>query len=295
MKKNNQLSITILSDMNSLIGEEYKTNGVSYFIEIISDSKIHNILFDTSYNDMDLFRNADKLNKNLNKVNSIFLSHGHFDHTNGLTRVIKESEEKPVLYCHKDIFLKKVFQRDTENEKYIGITANNDITFIRDNSLIFNVEGIQEIIPGVWSISNIEKSFEKNTITGHLTLVEKILNNGEHIVDNLEEDSSLVFEIQDNKLLLMIGCGHSGIINLINFVNEKFPDKELKGIIGGFQLHDKDNDHIEEVISRLKKFNLDLLCPIHSTGDTATQYIKNEISSAYVEGGVGREVIFNIV
>lgn len=292
MNTKKELEITILSDMNSIIGDEYITSGVSFFIDINTDSKPHKLLFDTSYNGDELVRNAEHLSKDLSNIDSIFLSHGHFDHTNGLTKVLSKAKKKPNLYCHENIFLKKVFYRNTEKEQNIGITASNDLDYIRNNSKITPITGTKELITCIWSISEIPRTIEKETITGHLQSVKIMNTNGQFTKDKIEEDSSLVIELANNKLFLIIGCGHSGILNLIDHVKNEFPSKKLTGILGGLQLHDKSEDYIHKVVDRIKELKPEIICPIHSTGENAISILKNELHGVYHEGGVGTKIKF---
>ncbi len=281
------LELTILADTNSKIGEEYKTNGVSYLIEIYNDENSIEILFDTGYDGKQLINIAGKLNKDLSKVNNIILSHGHFDHTNGLSTVLHSNKNKPKIYCNENIFYKKILNYNTPDARDIGITANNEIKFIQNNTNIQYIKENMEIFPGVWTISNIPRNIETNTISGNLTNVYRENPDGDYITDPIDEDSSLLIELNKEELFLIIGCGHSGIKNTIKHINDNFNGKKIIGIVGGLQLHDKDIKQIEDVYSYINKLNLEYFCPIHSTGETAISLFKENMGKEFISGGVG--------
>lgn len=286
----NSLELTILVDSNSVIGDEFRSNGVSYFVWIGNEENSFEFIFDTGFDGRELARNADRLRKDLSRIGNIILSHGHFDHTSGLSTILSMQKEQPNLYCNESIFYRKILNRNTPDERDVGITAHNDIDFIRKNAKITYVKGIREIHPGIWTVSDIPRTVETDPVTGHLLNVTREDSNGTPMIDPLDEDTSLLVELNDQELFLIIGCGHSGIRNTIRHVGDNFPGKEIVGIVGGLQLHDKDIPYIGEVYSVLEKLKLKYFCPVHSTGETAAEFFRGKMGAVFVEGGVGTKI-----
>jgi len=98
------MTITILTE-NVAGGTLAAEHGLSYLIE--HDNK--KILWDTGHSDVFL-RNAEKLNINLDEVETVVLSHGHWDHGNGLKHL-----KGKVLLTHPNSFIKRFRKGGTEN------------------------------------------------------------------------------------------------------------------------------------------------------------------------------------
>ena len=95
-------------------------HGFATFIETHSG----NYLFDTGQG-FSILHNSKCLKKDLSKVDKIFLSHGHYDHTGGLSSGLKQTKEIKV-YAHPDIFSKKYARLKIDGrkeERYIGRNA----------------------------------------------------------------------------------------------------------------------------------------------------------------------------
>lgn len=87
---------------------------------------------------------------------------------------------------------------------------------------------------------------------------------------------NLGIEEGDN-LILITGCAHRGIVNIVNYAVEKF-NKRIKTLIGGFHLYKSDPLKIEKVINNLGRFDIENIIPYHCTGDLAIKIIKEKKS-----------------
>ena len=103
------MKLTVLND--NLAGKKYYAeHGLSFLIE--DEIKI---LFDVGSTDI-FIQNSKLLDTSLNDVDCVVLSHGHWDHGNGL-KYIKNKK----LICHPDCFIKRYKK---ENNEYIGLELN---------------------------------------------------------------------------------------------------------------------------------------------------------------------------
>ncbi len=216
-------------------------HGLSYFIEY--DNK--KILFDTGATDIFL-KNAEKLNINVDKANVVVLSHGHWDHGNGL----KYIENKPLL-CHPDVFIKRFRKGENKN---IGLDLSyKEIT--NKFSLITSKESYY-ITPNIIFLGEIPRlnNFEAQETTF-------ITENGD---DDFVIDDSALAIVKNEELIIVSACSHSGICNITEYAKKITGINSVKAVIGGFHLKYQDIQ-TKKTIDYFKKNKVENLLPSHCT------------------------------
>ncbi|MGM0410622.1 MAG: MBL fold metallo-hydrolase, partial [Bacillota bacterium] len=99
-----------------------------------------------------------------------------------------------------------------------------------------------------------------------------IEENGQEKIDDFADDMSLYFET-DKGIVILLGCSHKGVINIIKEIKESTKQK-IRAILGGMHLKHSSDCEIDEIVNYLKKLNFDLLVPIHCTGNKAAMKMK---------------------
>lgn len=216
-------------------------HGLSYLIE--SDSK--RILFDTGQSDIFL-RNAGVMNISMRNIDIVILSHGHFDHGNGL-----EYLEGGRLICHPGCFERRFRGKD---RSYIGLRDTKDV-LSRKFELITSSEPY-EISKKIFFLGEIPRltDFESNTTSF-------VFENG--TPDYVSDDSAVAFILPEG-LFVVTGCGHSGIVNTLEYSKRVTGVNNLFGIMGGFHLKETDLQ-LKETIKYLKTNRIKHVYPSHCT------------------------------
>ena len=241
------MKLTVLIDNNTLIDRNFLGEpGVSYLIE--TDDK--KILFDVGYSDAFIV-NARKLSIDLLSVNFIVLSHGHLDHTWGLVPLVRlytdlifegQNVNKPTLVTHPLSL----------SSKKIGDLPEIG-TLIPKNKLAgyFNLKLSREpvyLTERLVYLGEIERTndFEAKKPMG------KTLDGGIEKDDFLIDDSALAYKSPEG-LIIITGCSHSGICNIVEYARKVCGDDRVVDIIGGFHLlnpsKEQMNGTIEYMIS----------------------------------------------
>lgn len=210
-------------------------HGLSFYIE----TKKHKILMDTGATDKFLL-NAEVLGINLKNVDTVVLSHGHYDHAGGLLPFSKINPEA-------EIFMKPqagggYYHITDSMEKYIGI----DKDILKLPQCVF-VDGDEMVIDDELTLfSGVvgRKYFAK----GNLSLKKKTGNDFEQ--DEFDHEQCLVIS-QDEKKILMSGCAHNGIINILERYKEIY-DAYPDVVISGFHMMKKE-DYTEEEVADIKE------------------------------------------
>ena len=264
----------------SVIGE----HGFAAFLE----TPAGNFLFDTGQG-ISILHNARILKKDLNATDKIFLSHGHYDHTGGLQYVLKP-KGKAKVYAHPQIFEKEYACLKTNGsgtERYIGMRQTRNFLEKQGAYFLFNA-CFTEVGADMYLTGEIPRitSFEK----ADLRLLRN--NNGKLVPDPVCDDQALVMRTKKG-LVIILGCGHSGIINTIEYALKHFKKEKIYALIGGTHLGFLKDDQLERTIIRLKHYDFNKIGVSHCTGLKAAVRLLQEFKDKFFFANVGASFEIN--
>lgn len=254
------------TDGNNGCGFEH---GLSFYIE----TKKHKLLVDTGATGL-FIENAKKLGVDLTKVDTVILSHGHYDHSGGIMSFVKITPSAKI-YMQKKAGLDYYNLRDNQ-EKYIGI---DKAILELPNTVI--IEGNLKIDDELFLFTNI--TGRKYWAKGNQILKCKI--NNEFVQDTFEHEQCLVIT-EDDKNVLLSGCAHNGILNIFEAYNKYF-EKQPDMVISGFHMMKKeafDNEDIEIIQNTAKELSVmdTMFYTGHCTGEPAFEIMKEIMSDKLV-------------
>jgi 7,8-dihydropterin-6-yl-methyl-4-(beta-D-ribofuranosyl)aminobenzene 5'-phosphate synthase len=90
--------------------------------------------------------------------------------------------------------------------------------------------------------------------------------------------------------VILTGCGHSGIINTINYAKKVTEVNNVHAVVGGFHLPADGGiyeEAIEPTLEDLQKIDPDYLVPCHCTGWKAANRIIDIMPEKYLQSSVG--------
>lgn len=181
---------------------------------------------------------------NIADVDYLIISHGHYDHGGGL-RAFLEENSKAKVFLHPLSFGKYYSQRADGEMKYIGLDED-----LKGNSRIIFTSEQFTIDEGIRVFSNISQR-EPLPVTNSNLFME---TNGLLVNDVFSHEQNIVLE-EDGKTLLITGCAHNGIINIVEQFhanNGRIPDL----VIGGFHLFGSTGSESPESIERIARYLL---------------------------------------
>ncbi|HMK54562.1 MAG TPA: MBL fold metallo-hydrolase [Methanobacteriaceae archaeon] len=257
-------------------------HGLSLLIEM--DSK--KILFDTGASDLFL-ENAKKMDIKLDEVDLVVVSHGHNDHGGGLGTFF-EVNNKSRVFMAKGADKKhfKIF-----NSIRTDISLDSTILELQQDRIIFLDES-KELIPDLHILTRVKRIYPLPQ--GNQVLFEEY--GDEFVRDKFNHELIMIIDTPSG-LLVFTGCSHSGILNMINFVTDKFPERFIRAVFGGFHLMippDIDSlsgtrEEVEELGMKLLQLPIGTIYTGHCTGNRAYT-ILNEIMGDKIQylstGGV---------
>lgn len=251
------IKIDVLNDNRCENKELECEHGLSLYIEY--DNK--KILFDAGQTDIFL-RNAKKLGINIDEIDTIVLSHGDYDHGNGL----KYLNTKTDLICHPD-FMKYRISKRTGN--YDGLNQTKEELSQKFNLIL--TKDPYNISENIIFLGEIERnnSFEKGD---NLPMIDREGNTYQHL-----DDSGIVLKTK-NGIIVISGCAHSGICNTIEYAKKVTNMDTVLAAIGGFHLKNL-NSQTEETIRYLINNNIEKIYLAHCTSDIVCQEFINKMPS----------------
>ncbi|NLM52999.1 MAG: MBL fold metallo-hydrolase [Firmicutes bacterium] len=221
--------IKVLAE-NTAVSEDFKgEHGLSLYIE----TKKQKIIFDFGASNL-CIEHASKLGIDLADVDLAVISHGHHDHGGGLKKFLAINAKAPI-YVRRQAFDGHYSRKADGKEQYIGLEHDllpNDRFIFTGEYLCINEE--LELFSGVKG--------EKMVPTGNQNLLMK--KKGERIQDDFSHEQNLLIKEGEHKVLIA-GCAHKGIINIIEHV-EKMGYGPITHVIGGFHLYSPPTEKYEE-------------------------------------------------
>lgn len=238
------MRITVLSEAEAIEGLTPE-HGLSYLVAVDGQQ----FLFDTGASDVFL-RNASNMGIDLQSVPTVVLSHGHCDHGDGLGFLREKT-----LVCHPGCFVKRYRKRGSGN---LGMALS------------------KEELAERFSLKLSRKPYQ---LTEHLIYLGEIprrnefeardtpyrLEDGEE--DFILDDSGLVYR-GENGLVVVSGCAHAGICNMVDYAIEITGTRQLEAVLGGFHLKDMDA-RTAKTIEYLRERKVKHVLPSHCTRQPA--------------------------
>lgn len=255
----------------------YYEHGLSLYIEA-GDIKI---LFDTGQSG-NFIKNAEHLNIDLKNLNYVILSHGHYDHSGGFKKFTDKVKTPYKLIAGKGFFNKKYKLDEEGTYRYIGNPFDDE--FINESNIQMKYidESIYYITENIMLFSDFKRNNDFETINKKFQLKQ----NGKYIIDDFLDE--IVLGIKTDKgLIVIVGCSHPGIVNILEAITER-TGMMIYGIVGGTHLLNSDNLRLSRTISFLKEKNIQIIGMCHCTGEKAVEEMERKFKNEFIHNHTGR-------
>ena len=259
-------------------------HGLSFYVE----TSKHKLLVDLGPTDAALY-NAKELGIDLSKVDTVVLSHGHYDHSGGIMPFANINSDARIYMqetADADYYADDGERAEGERYRYIGIDKA-----IAGLSQAVKIQGDHRIDDEL-ELFTIRKRSHDLPFTNKRLLIKE---NGELRRDDFVHEQYLVISEGDKKILIS-GCAHNGILSILDAFKEKY-GAEPDMVISGFHLMKKTgytDDELRQIVSmgtELMRYSTKFVT-CHCTGETAYEIMKNVLGDQlqYVHSGENVEV-----
>jgi len=271
-----KLKITTLSENTAAAPDLLAEWGVCIHLETDEVS----ILLDAGQSISASF-NADILGVDLRGVDKIVLSHGHHDHTGGLEGVLRKMRKEVEIIAHPDIWQAKYRRKEGLKDKYIGMP--------------FQRLGLESLGARFNLTKDAVKITDNIMTTGEIPMVtnfEEIpptlcVKEGNRLIpDRLLDDQALVITTELG-LVVILGCGHHGLVNTLYHAQNLSGVKEINTVLGGCHLFDASEEQISLTITALKELGVERIGVSHCTGMPATVLMAQEFGDNFFYNNTG--------
>jgi 7,8-dihydropterin-6-yl-methyl-4-(beta-D-ribofuranosyl)aminobenzene 5'-phosphate synthase len=270
------ITITTLTE-NTSDHDFLAERGLSILIEM-EGSKI---LFDTGLSNTAV-HNAHALGIDLSSVDKIVLSHGHVDHTGGLRDILKETGKVEII-AHPDIWAPKYSLRHG-SKRFIGMPFQREE--LESRGARFNLTK-----EPVWLTEDIATTGEIPITTDYEQIDPYLLvREGDSLQpDPLADDLALIIKAEQG-LVVILGCGHRGIINTLRHARNLTGEERVDTVIGGTHLMDASEERLTRTAADLRQMGIQRLGVSHCTGFHASAWLAREFGDIFFLNNVGDKI-----
>jgi len=260
-------------------------HGFSALVEIRKGGRVRRLLFDTGVTPGGCADNLRRMDKNPADIEVIVCSHGHFDHTTGLSGLIGQlgRANMPVL-IHPEFWARRrlaipgrepiempATSRRAVEQTGFSIIEQRKSSFLLDRSVLITGE--------VDRTTGFEKGYA----------IHQAWRGGSwHADPQILDDQALIANVAGRGLVVLTGCGHSGVINICRYAQRLTGVAKLHALIGGFHLNGPLFEPIiGDTVSALEQLAPEVVVPAHCTGWKATHAIASRLPGAFIQNSVG--------
>jgi 7,8-dihydropterin-6-yl-methyl-4-(beta-D-ribofuranosyl)aminobenzene 5'-phosphate synthase len=259
--------------------------GFSAHVEVTKGGRTHRLLFDAGLTPTGCRENLARLDLSLRELETIVCSHGHFDHTTGLSGLIDVlgPANMPIV-IHPDFWARR----------RIAIPGREPLEFPSTSRRALEDGGftiIENRQPSFLFENSVLVTGEVDRTTGFETgfAIHQAYRDGHWAPDPLIlDDQALITNVRGKGLVVLTGCGHAGIVNICRYARRLTGVDRLALVMGGFHLNGPLFEPIiAETADALADLSPEFLVPTHCTGWKATHALAARLPDAFIQDSVG--------
>jgi 7,8-dihydropterin-6-yl-methyl-4-(beta-D-ribofuranosyl)aminobenzene 5'-phosphate synthase len=258
-----RLKVTVIAE--DTVGYETPylgQHGVCFLLTAERDGVTKNILVDVAQDSSALIENTKRMQISLSCIDAVVLTHCHYDHTQGLTKVLVEIGKKDIpVIAHPELFRLNFITDPFIRHVGVMNADKKDEIEAAGGTLYMTVDPL-EIMPGLTTTGEVERITDFEEVGMSLFTLES----GRVKIDPMLDDISVVANIKEKGLVIITGCSHAGIVNITKQAVRMTGTDRVHGIIGGFHLIEAPEERIEKTVQALRELGPDWLCAGHCTG-----------------------------
>ena len=260
-------------------------HGFSALISVDTGGREHRVLFDAGLTPGGLAENMRRLGIDAKDIEAVVLSHGHFDHTTGIDGFVRAAGRAnlPVM-IHPEFWSRRRIAIPGREPFELPSTSRSALQgagfeIIEERQPSFLLDGSLLVTGEVDRTTDFEQGFP----------IHQAFRDGDWQPDPLIlDDQAVVLHVRDKGLVVMTGCGHAGIVNIVAYAMKLTGVDEVYAVIGGFHLGGPVFEPIiPATCEALAAFSPEVVVPAHCTGWRATHALAAALPDALIQNSVG--------
>lgn len=253
-----KVTITVLVENRARGRHVLGEHGLSFHIE----AGEHRVLFDTGQGRA-IRNNAEVLGIDLQHLDAIVLSHGHYDHTGGLPMLPAPTAPRRI-FLHPSAMEKKFIRHGDGSIHDVGLPGSARAALEENSSSLVWTREPTEVVGNVLVTGEIPRHTAYEDVGGAFFTDE-----GGTQPDPLPDDQALAVRTPRG-VVLLLGCAHAGVVNTIDHAANLLGEGQFHAVIGGMHLLNAPRERIQATLEALDRYDVRLIGPCHCTGINAT-------------------------
>ena len=260
-------------------------HGYSALVELRRGGRTTTVLYDAGLSPFGVRDNMRRLRIDPRDIEAAVMSHGHYDHTTGLQGVIEDLGRSGVpMVLHPDFWNRRRIRIDGTETVEIPTPsrawmegAGVQVVEDRRPSLLFDA--------GLLVTGEVERTTDFERGMPH----QEAFHEGRWVDDSaVYDDQAAVVHVADKGLVVLTGCGHAGVVNILRHVRRITGIDRVHAVIGGFHLTGKAFEPIiDPTVDAIADLQPELIVPAHCTGWKAQLALAGRLPDAVVPNAVG--------
>lgn len=275
----------------------HSEHGLAYFIEAVLNGRSHAFLFDYGLDFHGVAKNMELLGIDVEKLDALGLSHGHYDHFWNLIPILRSQKlriPKGIpLYVGQEVFARRFANLPAgSSDSGGGLLDLGQLNREEIVSLglvkIIEIKDPTNIVPGAYLTGNIERTteYEKGSPVLFIRRGDKLE------LDSFIGEQSLFFNMKGKGLVVVSSCAHAGIVNTVKHIQKVTGIEKVHAVIGGFHLIGSNSEVIQRTIADIKAIAPEYVAPMHCTGFEAIIAFAQETPRQFIINTAGTKYLF---
>lgn len=248
------------------------------------------MLFDTGYFGA-VRENAEKIGVDLSQVNIIAFSHNHIDHAGGMLAINDIIRPDCQILLHQGFHVRKYwdhrFDPDTDptaakNLEMVGPAMPLEWFFTHGKyGMRIIADDLYKIDDDIWLVGNfpVQRGIEAVWPASRMETPS-----GDYVVDEFRDEQVCVIRVKEG-LVILSGCAHNGIMNILKTVKKHFPGEKIHAVFGGTHLVPYNRQRVEQTVNYFNENEISYAGVCHCTGPAIADF-SSKVTS-YIKTGAG--------
>lgn len=274
--------VTILAE--DLAGYDSPLNakfGLSMLLEVQVGDHETQVLYDANQSSKPVLDNLHSLGISLDRLNCIFLSHCHFDHTGGLAGILEAINRPIPVISHPGLF-RPCFEIKPEGLWPIGLNGATQTELEQRKATFLFARGPMQLMPGVITSGEIPLTNDFEKPAEIYTIEDGIV-----MPDVMKDDAAIILNTREG-LVVLLGCCHAGVVNTLEHARKLTGVEHVHAIIGGLHLLFASEERIQKTIEALEE--VDIVYAGHCTGLRAVAALMQSKGANFYQIHTGLQV-----
>lgn len=259
-------------------------HGLAFWLELRQNGRVSKILMDTANSPLPLLNNLEALGHRPEEVEALVVSHGHPDHYGGLLEFLSRRGPGLPVYLHEDCYYPKLLITPRGR---VGPWKLDRNELLNRGAKLFENRGPTVVADLALLTGTVEATTPYETpLPGAKRLVKDQEEN-----DPFSDEQALVFHVKDRGLVVIGGCCHPGVVNMVKYARKLTGVNKVAAILGGFHLTAGGDHLIRETIQGLRELAPEIILAGHCTGFKALTQLALNFPDTFMVSCVGTRLL----